>query len=502
MKNIISAMAVLMAAIFLWNFCIFAAPNPEYCNDDYRKQAIQDEYGNFIEKPIAQMRAIRERDGEILDSSLSYAGMDINVEFPVLTCYVGDTLRFEDLSTSPEGNITAWDWQYYGALGEHFEEYGYNIVNQASIYLTEPGETTFYLCVKSDIRVKTGSPDPWSQNGNHQVTGKNKWFPEGMHWYFTAIRVIVKPASEAKVHVRYWDVQRNTILHEETVLLGELQENEQIETSVHITDWDGYEFSGWYVVLPDNTVQYSGNDRDAGITLAHWLPEKYLNVEFLPIDYTSDGGDADAPGDTTPTEIIPDKSSGICDGEITWTETDSHKVVTGYDSYGNPKYKTCKHTFTYKAVLEAAATIAPSTLKSGYGFEVEVNFSVKTFLIKNDGDDSWGNNRTATVKNPTKTTVYIPWTAANRLGTQSRAIAMNPSGSTRFILPVSNISESGARKIYTPVELAGTAEAPVTHTFEIYLNGGGVGDVEFCKKLTETITVNGNMYDDDFSGMD
>lgn len=49
-------------------------------------------------------------------------------------------------------------------------------------------------------------------------------------------------------------------------------------------------------------------------------------------------------------------------------------------------------------------------------------------------------------------------------------------------IPVSNVSEAGARKIYTPVELPGTAEEPVLHEFEIYINGGGFECVEFCQK--------------------
>ena len=90
----------------------------------------------------------------------------------------------------------------------------------------------------------------------------------------------------------------------------------------------------------------------------------------------------------------------------------------------------------------------------------------------------------------------------NRLGVQSKAIAMEQDGRLRFRLPVSNVSEAGARKIYTPVELPGTEERPVTHEFEIYINGGGVRNVEFCQKLIGRITINGDMYSDDFSGSD
>lgn len=72
----------------------------------------------------------------------------------------------------------------------------------------------------------------------------------------------------------------------------------------------------------------------------------------------------------------------------------------------------------------------------------------------------------------------------------------------KFRLPVSNVSQAGARKIYTPVELAGTSEEPVSHDFEVYISGGGIEGVEFCQKLIGTITINGDMYEDDFSGSD
>ena len=107
--------------------------------------------------------------------------------------------------------------------------------------------------------------------------------------------------------------------------------------------------------------------------------------------------------------------------------------------------------------MSADATVTPSTFKSGYGFETKVNYSIKTKLIDNDGDycSSWGRSRSAEskVKDPTKATVYIPWSMTNRLGTQSKSIAMEKSGKS-FQLPKSPVSETGARKIYTDVALA------------------------------------------------
>lgn len=679
MKNkIFKVMAVVLAAIFvLGAISVSAAPSYVKVNKDYRNMDILNKQGVKVNKPTAQFAANRIVNGEVADMAISYIDYDCNTEFPTLVCYVGDTLTFTDMSRDNNGGkIVEWDWQRFGALGDKYNVYKRNIVNEDTYTLTQPGETTFFLCVKSDTKVKTGCCDPWSENGNHQVVGKNKWFPKGAYWYFTAIKVVVKPVRDAIVHVRYWDAQNNKIFHEGTVNAGQLFEDSQtIDTSVHITDWEGYKYQGWNVQLMDGTIQYGGTDRDVGITLAGWVPEKYLNVEFFPImqtevevrywdkaentlissekltgekvvgneetkitahiktpeGYKTDGwnvqlldGTIQYEGNDNPTTITlngylykkylnvkcyplnnkkvtvnyidsetdkiikttvvrpnqedeesittevefenvpgyviedwelktPDgtvektgteepvsvtltdkkphkildvncfpledeeedgpkppptvtvKPSGVCNGIIEWTETDSHRVIIGYTKNGNPIYSWCNHTFKYKAVLGATANISPTTLKSGYGFGVDVNCTLNTTLVSNTGGcRSWGNSRrhTSTVKNPTTATVFVPWDMTNRLGSQGRSISMVSNGTLKFTLPASPVSEIGAKKIYTPVELAGTKESPQSHSFEIYIGGGGVGSVEFCQKLNGTITINGDMYEDDFSGAD
>ena len=87
-------------------------------------------------------------------------------------------------------------------MGDSYHEYNYNILNSSRFELTEPGETAFFLCVKSDVPTQVGSLDPWSSNGNHQTIGKNKWFPQGMYWYFATARVVVSASPEAKVNVK------------------------------------------------------------------------------------------------------------------------------------------------------------------------------------------------------------------------------------------------------------------------------------------------------------
>lgn len=690
MKNILSkrilssVMAAIMAAIFMCSgTTAFAALSNEKVNNDYRNLQIMNQRNEIINKPIAQFAAKRVKNGEVKDVAVSYTDYDCTTDFPTLVCYVGDTLTFEDLSrdTNQGGSIVLWDWQRFGAMGTKYEIRDYNVVNDTTYQLTEPGETTFYLCVNSNAKVKKGCCAPWSENGNHQTVGRNKWFPHGAYWYFTAVRVVVKPVQEAVVHVRYWDTQFNNILHEETVSAGVLlNDTDMIDTTISIPDWGGYEYEGWNVQLLDGTVQYSGFEREVKITLAGWVPEKNLNIEYVPrmetgvevrywdsaentilhsdflpgepvikeqetqitvfmqppewykmtgwnvqlpdgkIQYTGtenptavtlngyvpnkylnveckpisntkltvryidtetkevlntdvfwgeevygdrqttittevkvidgyvtegwrvkmpDGnvehtgtketvsvtlseqtphkilevdcfrllpGDEEKEEEPLPEPTVTLKPTGECNGIIEWTETDSHRVFTGdYTPGGKKKYRTCRHSFAYKSVLTATANVTPSTLKSGYGFKTEVNANVATNLVSNNGGcDDWGNHRTPfmTIKNPTTSTVYIPWDMTNRLGTQNKTITMEQDGTLKWILPVSHVSETGARKIYTPVELPGTEETPVTHNFEIYISGGGLERVEFCLKLDESITVNGDMYSDDFSGSD
>ncbi len=87
----------------------------------------------------------------------------------------------------------------------------------------------------------------------------------------------------------------------------------------------------------------------------------------------------------------------------------------------------------------------------------------------------------------------------NRLGTQSKSIAMEKSGKGFPVAEKSHI-RSRRKDIYRCCACRDKGE-PASHSFDIYISGGGVGNIEFCKKLSKTITINGDMYEDDFSSM-
>ncbi len=67
-----------------------------------------------------------------------------------------------------------------------------------------------------------------------------------------------------------------------TAQFGRNDRRPDVKTNIHITDWEGYEYSGWNVRPEGQDIQYSGTERDAGIELAPWMPVKDLNIEYYP----------------------------------------------------------------------------------------------------------------------------------------------------------------------------------------------------------------------------
>lgn len=70
-------------------------------------------------------------------------------EFPSMQCYVGDTIVFEDLSKAKNNaNIKTWDFQYYGMLGDSYNEYNYNILESSKFELTDREKQLFFCVLK------------------------------------------------------------------------------------------------------------------------------------------------------------------------------------------------------------------------------------------------------------------------------------------------------------------------------------------------------------------
>ena len=164
------------------------------------------------------------------------------------------------------------------------------------------------------------------------------------------------------------------------------------------------------------------------------------------------------------------------------------------------------HTFTYETKLTTSHNISPQTFKSGYGFAATLSNSISTRQTGNQGCGSWGNSRANTKipSPPGKAQVKLGWTVTNRLGTQSSTVDLNLLSRTatqsKFEPRPNPISEINSKLIFTDVALAGTKQNPKEHQFIISIVGGGVNGVPFCKEITDKITINGNMYEDDATG--
>lgn len=222
---------------------------------------------------------------------------------------------------------------------------------------------------------------------------------------------------------------------------------------------------------------------------------------FEEVDYSNNKLSVTAVIEAPP--IYPE--TGSCSDTIRWTETDSHTITYPCSKHGSHSY-TCSHTFVYETKLTTTYNIAPRTLKSGYGFVVTANTSINTRMVSNSGCGSWGGGRSPSKKPvpPTKAEVRLNYKVVNKLGTQPYTVQMfqtHLGSTTSAFEPKANpISEIHAKKIYTAVGLKGTSQSPAKHYFNIYVSGGGVNGVEFCKVIHDFITINGNLYEDDFTG--
>lgn len=203
--------------------------------------------------------------------------------------------------------------------------------------------------------------------------------------------------------------------------------------------------------------------------------------------------------------VAPPDTNG-CSSVIQWSETKPHTYYCGGCLMGGgcPGH-TCHHVYTYQTALVAKATVTPDTLKSGYGFSVKVDNKINSGQISNQGvcGKSLKKAYSNVPKPPAAAEVWLSWKVKNRLGTQPTAVQLEKSGSTAttssFQPKKNKISEIKARKIYTDVAMKGTKKKPVSHPFQIVISGGGVKGIPFCQQIVKNITINGDMYEDDFT---
>jgi hypothetical protein len=134
--------------------------------------------------------------------------------------------------------------------------------------------------------------------------------------------------------------------------------------------------------------------------------------------------------------------------------------------------------------------------------------SVVTVKQVND-NGSCGDHKTKayskTVTPPTAAEVRTDWTVKNpekkvTQGTTIPLVKGSGSGLTvNFVTKPNPVSNYNKPQIYTDVTMKGTKQKPVKHTITVYASGGGVNGVPFCKSISLSFTINGDMYEDDFT---
>ncbi|QIB68574.1 hypothetical protein Ami103574_04210 [Aminipila butyrica] len=213
-----------------------------------------------------------------------------------------------------------------------------------------------------------------------------------------------------------------------------------------------------------------------------------------------------------PQAVPPADTKGSCTDVIKWSETKSHTYTVG--SGENKKTRTCNHVYTYQSKLSSSATLTAAkpngnntTFKSGYGFSVNVNNSIATSQIGNSGacgkSLSKANNKKPVPPSAAEVRTSGTVKVKGAKATQPKNVALAKGATTgttsKFITAANPLSQYKKAQIYTDVALKGTKQKPVKHSVTAYTYGGGVNGVQFCKSIPLTFTINGNMYEDDWT---
>lgn len=226
----------------------------------------------------------------------------------------------------------------------------------------------------------------------------------------------------------------------------------------------------------------------------------------------------------TETELVeqvtpPQDTTGACSDVITWSEVRSHKYYcsgckTRTDGSKYCPGHTCNHVYTYQAKLKSSAVLKAAkpngnnkTFKSGYGFMVDVSNVIEVKQISNSGacgkSKIKANNKK--VVPPLSAEVRTNWSVKNKekKTIQGTTITMTKASAaaaiSQFVTAANPVSNYNKSLIYTDVALKGTRKNPDNHTITVYTYGGGVNGVQFCKSIPLTFTINGNMYEDDWT---
>lgn len=215
-----------------------------------------------------------------------------------------------------------------------------------------------------------------------------------------------------------------------------------------------------------------------------------------------------------------DKDTGTpsfdCPPDYTWTEIDGRmETKTGYgtDAEGNSYSYTyeewVEYDFVYNATLNSKMTVKDdrelqsspemAKIKSGYGFKVDVEGTLKIVQVSGE----WARDHTKSVKLPDKVSVVTSWTVRNINQIEDTTLLEKKElnvgkwgGTFKYTTPVNPKSKTGAKVIYTDIDLAGSHIKSENHPFDVKIRGAAIDVQPLCNDLEGYVEIFGDMYED------
>lgn len=392
-----------------------------------------------------------------------------------------DTFAFGE-SDKTEVTYTLADQSGYAIVGDSASQYMYDYfeIKRADTEELLGGDNTFTVNIELDTNIR------------HKI----------LDVYVTPFPI------ESKLKVKYVDLSTGEELKAEEItgpVLTEPSSNAIIE--YHITNIPGK-------IVTKYEIQDAGGQAEGGVnnpdTLDVQVPVMGSKPVKILVVYCSETGGGDPQPTNKPDEDTDPGTNPIdppmCDSKtdtIKWEEKDRHYY---YDSKGARHSSDYIYEYTAKLKIDRI-TVSPAELKSGYGFETDIETSISYELTgsrktNSACPDRFDRNRSPRnePEPPAKVVARLGWTTKTFGGVfiQNSFVNLEKVSSTNtsscFSAPMNDVV--GQKMIYTDIYLSGTGTEPRRHKIAFDIYGGGVNGTEWCTTAEKEITINGDMYED------
>lgn len=188
---------------------------------------------------------------------------------------------------------------------------------------------------------------------------------------------------------------------------------------------------------------------------------------------------------------------GGCVDNATWKEIDfKWHTATWTDSLGRTHSYSYKvfYDFIYQAKMTTSVSVTDDkgkqknavTTKSGYGFKVDTKSTIAVKQISG----AWNRAPKQKPTEPNNAQVTTSW-KVKKIHKQAQVIKLMSNGKGSFTVPVNSSSKTGAKVIYTDLDLSDGK-----HSITVRVDGSFIDGKELCTSKVVNINIKGNMYED------